>query len=50
MVSEGVYKIMCEIRLVSGSKSLYYDFYNKMIKEMSEDKLVDVMEEGTNKY
>ena len=38
MVSEGVYKIMCEIRLVSGSKSLFYDFYFKMIKEMSEKK------------
>ena len=30
-VSEGVHKIMCEIRLVSGSKSLFYDFYFKMI-------------------
>jgi hypothetical protein len=41
---------MCEIRLVSGSKSLYYDFYNKLIREMREDKEIGAIELGSNKY
>jgi hypothetical protein len=41
---------MCEIRLVSGSKSLYYDFYNKFIREMREDKEIGAMEVGSNKF
>ncbi len=41
---------MCEIRLVSGSKSLFYNFYNKMIKEISEDKEVGAMEIGSNRF
>ena len=49
-VSENAYKIMCEIRLVSGSKSLYYDFYYKLIREMREDKEVGAIELGSNKY
>jgi hypothetical protein len=41
---------MCEIRLVSGSKSLFYDFYYKLIKEMKKDKEVGDMEVGSNRY
>jgi hypothetical protein len=35
---------MCEIKLLSGSKSLFSDFYEKLIKEMKKDKEVGAME------
>jgi hypothetical protein len=41
---------MCEIKLLSGSKTLFYDFYYKLIKEMKEDKEVGASEVGSNKY
>ncbi len=31
-VSEDVHKIMCEIKLVSGRKSIFYEFYHQFIK------------------
>ena len=49
-VSKDVHKIMCEIKLLSGSKTLFYEFYYKLIKEMKEEKEVGASEVGSNKY